>query len=84
MPTQTLIEHCLADKYQIYCFESVMLIIWKIEEKFSDGHFPSKSAAPARETLRVLMGNAEREHVERVLNYLDSRMYVCCRKVFNP
>lgn len=60
-----------------------MLILWKIEEKFSDTHLPSESAAPARGTLRVLMG-VHREHVERVLNYLDSPMYVCCREVFNP
>lgn len=46
MPTQTfLIEHCLTDEYQIYCFDSAMLIICKIEEKFFDSHLPSCSTS---------------------------------------
>lgn len=41
-----MLKHVLV--YQVCCFGSVTLILWKMEEKFSDTHLLSKSAAPSQ------------------------------------
>ena len=63
--------------YQVCCFGSVTLILWKMEDKFSDAHLSSKSAAPSQRNSGGAGGIMHRECVERVLNYQSSTMYVC-------